>query len=82
MTLASGSDDPPMETPNPTSRRETSPTTPRTVIVTGAGTGIGRATAHAFADEGAHVVTSSYVPTRRGGRGRRSTPRPRASPPR
>ncbi|MGW0614089.1 SDR family NAD(P)-dependent oxidoreductase [Streptomyces sp. NPDC002788] len=45
-----------METPNPTSRRETSPTTPRTVIVTGAGTGIGRATAHAFADEGAHVV--------------------------
>ncbi|MFI6855829.1 SDR family NAD(P)-dependent oxidoreductase [Streptomyces sp. NPDC050416] len=30
--------------------------TPRTVVVTGAGTGIGRATAQAFADAGGHVV--------------------------
>ncbi|MFF7761388.1 SDR family NAD(P)-dependent oxidoreductase [Streptomyces griseorubiginosus] len=37
--------------------------TPRTVIVTGAGTGIGRATAHAFADLGAQVLAVG----RRGG---------------
>ncbi|MFJ8593658.1 SDR family NAD(P)-dependent oxidoreductase [Streptomyces sp. NPDC093598] len=45
-----------MASPQPQNQRKTSPATRRTVVVTGAGTGIGRATAHAFADEGAHVV--------------------------
>ncbi|MCX3063879.1 SDR family NAD(P)-dependent oxidoreductase [Streptomyces beihaiensis] len=37
-------------------------TTPRTVLVTGAGTGIGRATAHAFAARGCHVVAVGRRP--------------------
>ncbi|MFK8908669.1 SDR family oxidoreductase, partial [Streptomyces sp. YS-3] len=36
--------------------------TTRTVVVTGAGTGIGRATARAFADEGAHVLAVGRRP--------------------
>lgn len=34
----------------------TAPQSSRVVVITGAGTGIGRATARAFATEGAHVV--------------------------
>ncbi|WP_329338228.1 SDR family oxidoreductase [Streptomyces sp. NBC_00663] len=40
----------------------TSTKAPETVIVTGAGTGIGRATAHAFAARGAHVLAVGRRP--------------------
>lgn len=41
----------------------TSTKAPESVIVTGAGTGIGRATAHAFAARGAHVLAVGRRPT-------------------